>query len=159
MENGLNSSNLYDYADRVESQRALITVLNVFSYGFIVLISLIAAANVFNTISTNISLRRREMAMLKSIGMTQKGFSKMMNFECLLYGVKGLIYGLPVSFVITYWIFKSISNGWETNFFIPWQNVAIAVGSVFAVVFATMIYSMQKIKKDNPIDALKNENL
>lgn len=158
-ENGLNSIGLYDYADSAESNRALITVLNVFSYGFIVLISLIAAANVFNTISTNISLRRREMAMLKSIGMTQKGFNKMMNFECMLYGIKGLIYGLPVSFAVTYWIFRSISNGWETNFFIPWHNVAIAVGNVFAVVFATMLYSMRKIKKDNPIDALKNENL
>lgn len=159
LENDMKLSALHDYADSAEAKEALITVLNVFSYGFIVLISLIAAANVFNTISTNIYLRRRELAMLKSIGMTRKGFRKMMNFECLLYGIKGLIYGLPVSFLITYWIFKSISAGWESRFFIPWQNVAIAVGSVFAVVFATMLYSMQKIKKDNLIDALRNENL
>lgn len=158
-DNGMDASDLYDYADSAESTRALITVVNIFSYGFIILISLIATANVFNTISTNIALRRREMAMLKSIGMTQKGFKKMMNFECLLYGIKGLIYGLPVSFLITYWIYTSVSEGWITDFFIPWYNVAIAVGSVFAVVFATMLYSMRKINKDNPIDALKNENL
>lgn len=28
-----------------------------------------------------------------------------------------------------------------------------------AFVFTTMIYAMNKIKKDNPIDALKNENI
>lgn len=156
---GLNYSMLIDYAAMYESDRAIITVLDVFSYGFIVLISLIAAANVFNTISTNIGLRRREFAMLKSIGMTPKMFKRMMNFECLLYGIKGLLYGIPVSIGITYLIYRSISYGLETGFFIPWYSIVIAVGSVFLVVFATMLYSMDKIRKDNPIDALKAENL
>ena len=156
---GLTTSPLFDYAAMSESEKALITVINIFSYGFIVLISLIAAANVFNTISTNIALRRREFAMLKSIGMTQKMFNRMMNYECLLYGIKGLAYGIPVSIGVTWLIYKSILFGLETGFFIPWYSLVIAVGSVFAVVFATMIYSMQKIKKDNPIDALKDENL
>jgi len=158
-EKGLPTGSLYDLAESAEANRALISVINIFSYGFIVLISLIAAANVFNTISTNIGLRRREFAMLKSIGMTQKGFNKMMNFECLLYGFKGLLYGIPASIGVTYFIYRSILEGWELNFFIPWYSVVIAVGSVFAVVFATMVYSMNKMKKDNPIDALKNENL
>ena len=97
--------------------------------------------------------------MLRSIGMTQKGFNKMMNYECLLYGIKGLMYGIPVSFGVTYLINRSIIEGWETGFFVPWYSVVIAIGSVFAVVFATMIYSMRKIKDDNPIDALRNENI
>lgn len=156
---GLNTSRLFDYASMAESDRAIITVLDVFSYGFIVLISLIAAANVFNTISTNIGLRRHEFAMLKSIGMTKKMFNKMMNYECLLYGLKGLLYGIPVSIGVTYLIYKSILNGLKIGFFIPWYSIVLAVGSVFLVVFATMLYSMDKIKKDNPIDALKAENL
>ncbi len=156
---GLNTSRLFDYAAVLESDRAIITVLDVFSYGFIVLISLIAAANVFNTISTNIGLRRREFAMLKSIGMTQKMFNKMMNYECLLYGIKGLLYGIPASIGVTYLIYRSINFGLQTSFFIPWYSIVLAVGSVFVVVFSTMLYSMDKIKKDNPIDALKDENL
>lgn len=150
---------LSDYAADNEQQRALITVVNVFSYGFIILISLIALANVFNTISTNISLRRREFAMLKSVGMTEGGFNRMMNFECLLYGVKGLLYGLPTSFAVTWLIYRSVQNSVQVGYHVPWYSVAIAIGSVFLVVFATMLYSMDKIKKDNPIDALKNENL
>ena len=123
------------------------------------MISLIAAANVFNTISTNINLRRREFAMLKSIGMTPKAFSKMMDFECLLYGFKGLLYGLPVSFVLTWMIYSAIGPGLEIAFFIPWYSIAIAVGSVFLVVFVTMLYSMKRIQKENTIDTLRNENL
>lgn len=155
----LPAGHITDYAEIAESDRNLVTIVQVFAYGFIVLISLIAAANVFNTISTNISLRRREFAMLKSIGMTGSGFNRMMNFECILYGIKSLMYGLPVSIIVTYFIYRSVSEGFEIDFHLPWKAIIIAVSSVLAVVFATMVYSMSKIKKDNPIDALKNENI
>ena len=158
-ENGLSSRQLFDYAANAETNRNIVTIIRVFAYGFIVLISLIAAANVFNTISTNISLRRREFAMLKSVGMTQKGFRRMMNCECLLYGSKALLLGLPVSCGITYLIYRAVKTAYETSFHLPWAAIGIAVLSVFLVVFATMMYAMRKVKKDNPIDALKNENL
>ena len=158
-ENGLSSRQLFDYAANAETNRNVVTIIRVFAYGFIVLISLIAVANVFNTISTNISLRRREFAMLKSVGMTQKGFRRMMNYECLLYGSKALLLGLPVSCGITYLIYRAVTTAYETSFHLPWAAIGIAVLSVFLVVFATMMYSMSKVKKDNPIDALKNENL
>ena len=158
-ENGLSSRQLFDYAANAETDRNVVTIIRVFAYGFIVLISLIAAANVFNTISTNISLRRREFAMLKSVGMTQKGFRRMMNYECLLYGSKALLLGLPISCGITYLIYRAVTTAYETSFHLPWAAIGIAVLSVFLVVFATMMYSMSKVKKDNPIDALKNENL
>ena len=158
-ENGLSSRQLFDYAANAETNRNVVTIIRVFAYGFIVLISLIAAANVFNTISTNISLRRREFAMLKSVGMTQKGFRRMMNCECLLYGSKALLLGLPVSCGITYLIYRAVTTAYETSFHLPWAAIGIAVLSVFLVVFATMMYAMRKVKKDNPIDALKNENL
>lgn len=159
VENGLSKHYLYDYAEGAEESRTLIMIINVFSYGFIVLISLIAAANVFNTVSTNISLRRREFAMLKSVGMSHKEMNHMMNFECVLYGSRSLLYGLPVSVLITWLIYRVISEGFTTGFYLPWGAVIIAVLSVFLVVFATMMYSMKKIQADNPIDALKNENL
>ncbi len=157
--NSRSADSLYDLSASAEEERAMITVINIFSYGFIILISLIAAANVFNTISTNIMLRKREFAMLRSVGLTPLGFGKMMRFECLLYGCKGLLYGLPASFLVTWLIYRSIANGLEMGFFIPWYSIAIAVGSVFAVVGATMIYSMRRLAKENTIDALKNENL
>ncbi|WP_028514922.1 FtsX-like permease family protein [Ruminococcus flavefaciens] len=158
-ENDKYVGDLYNYAEFAETSRSIIVIVKVFAYGFIVLISLIAAANVFNTITTNINLRRREFAMLKSVGMTSKGMKKMLNFECILYGTKALLYGLPVSAIVTYFIYCSIKKGIDTYFSIPWGAVGIAVLSVFLVVFSTMMYSMSKIKKDNPIDALKNENL
>lgn len=156
---GLAKLRVHDIAAQEEENRNIVTIIQVFAYGFIVLISLIAAANVFNTISTNIALRRREFAMLKSVGMTAKGFNRMMNFECILYGTRALLFGLPVSVGISYLIHLAVSEGYQKDFTLPWVALGIAALSVFLVVFVTMMYSMSKIKKDNPIDALKNENL
>lgn len=158
-ENGLSKNYLYDIRKNMEDNKNLVMIVDVFSYGFIILISLIAAVNVFNTISTNINLRRREFAMLKSVGMSQKEINRMMNFECILYGSRALLYGIPVSIAITWLIYNIVSEGYTAGFYVPFTAIGVAICSVFIVVFATMLYAMRKIKADNLMDALKNENL
>ena len=152
------SGQVYDVREQESSSRNMVTIVNVFSYGFIVLISLIAVANVFNTISTNVALRRREFAMLRSVGMTRGGMNRMMNYECLLYGFRALAFGLPPSALMTLFIYDTVGSSVSSTFQIPWSAVAVAVCSIFVVVFATMLYAMGRIKRENPIDALKNEN-
>ena len=156
---GMDTARLFDQVAEAENMRLLVTAVRVFSYGFILLISLIAAANVFNTISTNVMLRRRELAMLKSIGLGRRGLRRMMNYECLIYGCKALLWGLPAAVGLTWAIWRIIGGVMDRGFYIPWHSAVIAVGSVFAVVFATMLYAMRLIGKDNPVDALKQENL
>ena len=137
----------------------LVTIMNVFAYGFIALITLISAANVFNTITTNVALRRRDYAMLRSMGMTKRGMNRMMNYECLLYGGKALLIGLPIAIALTYIIYRAVGNMTVLPFELPWTAIIIAVVGIFIVVFASMLYQTNKIKQDNPIDALRNENI
>lgn len=155
-----NHISVVDYAADIESIRALVTIAKVMAYGFIILISAIAAANVFNTISTNISLRRREFATLKSVGLTSKGMRKMMTFESILYGVKSLMFSLPVSLGTTYLVYLVASDsGYEMPFYIPWDKFIIAIASVFIIVVLSMVYSIKKVNKENTVDTLRNENI
>lgn len=147
-----------NYDAQKQQNENVLLVFNVLTYGFIVLISLITIANVFNTISTNIQLRRRELAMLRSVGTTQAGFRKMMNFECLFYGLKALLYGLPVSLVIVFLVRAALLQGVYTMFAFPWLSFVVAILCVFLVVFVTMMYAMSKVRRENIVDALKNEN-
>ncbi len=154
-----NNISVTDYASDVEKTRALVTIARVLAFGFIVLISLIAAANVFNTISTNILLRRREIATLKSVGLTKRGMVKMMTFESLLYGLKSLVFSLPVSLGITYLIWIIVSDsGYYMSFYVPWDKFIIAVFSVFIIVAVSMIYSVKKVNRQNTVEALRSEN-
>lgn len=155
----LRPGNLYNNAKFEESHRNLITIINVFSYGFITLISLVAMTNVFNTISTNVMLRTRDFAMLQSVGMTRREMRRMLGFECVLYGTRALLLGIPVSIFLSYLIYDAISYGYPLPFQIPWIPLGIACLSVFLVVFATMAYAARKIGKQQLVEALKNENL
>ncbi len=97
--------------------------------------------------------------MLRSVGMTKGGFNRMMNYECVFYGLKALLFGLPIAFVMNLLIYGSLEGGVDIGFSLPWTHIIISVVSVFLVVFITMMYSMRKVKAENTVDALKNDNL
>jgi len=155
----IGSIYVYDFTAADKANRQFKAFVFVFFYGFVALITAICAANIFNTISTGILLRKREFAMLKSVGMTPEGFNKMINYESLFYGIKALLYGLPVSFGVMYLIYIALSNSFGFAFAIPWGSVLAAVITVFVLVGSTMLYSSSKIKKENIIDVLRTENI
>ena len=154
----MDTSGLYNFGNEIQGRRMIGRIVSVFAYGFILLISLVSITNVFNTISTNVALRRREFAIFKSMGLSNKGVSKILNIECLIYGLKSILIGIPLSIPVTYLVYKITNQAFKIQFSIPWISVLIASVSVFVVVFITMLYASGKIRKDNTIDALRNEN-
>ena len=148
-----------DETESVQLEKSMLFTLDVFTYGFIVLISLIAAANVFNTISTGFLLRRKEFAVLASVGMASGEMRRMLQYECLLYGGKALLYGIPVSLLVTWQIFQVVKSGMDTGFYVPLLSIALAVCSVFVVVFSTMLYARKKLEKENLIDSIRRESV
>jgi putative ABC transport system permease protein len=149
----------WNTAEEEEHNRKLLRVINIGIYGFVILMSLITVANVFNTITTSVHLRRRELAMLKAIGMTSSSLNKMMMFECLFYGIKSLLFALPVSIGVTWLIYNAIMRGVELPFVLPWTAIWIAVAGVFTIVFVTMMYAIGKVKRENTVETLKSEVL
>lgn len=153
-----SSYSIYNIQSEARAQQSINTFLGVFVYGFIILISLICIANIFNTVSTNIALRRREFAMMRSVGMTPKGFNRMIRFESIFYGLKALLFGLPISVLISYGLYQLEQSVIVSAFALPWQSYCFAVLMLLVIVFSTMLYSTHRIKKENIIDALKDEN-
>jgi len=148
---------VYNVFQRRQQSQQMILFMSVFTYGFIALITSISIANIFNTISTSISLRKREFAMLKSVGMTPKGFDKMINYESIFYGLKALLYGLPISVIVMYLIYRALQGTFEYGFTLPWMSIIQVVVAIFLIVSITMLYSIRKIRKENIIDSLKQE--
>lgn len=155
---GTKAMSVINLAEQAKQQYQVMLLMGVFLYGFIILISLICVVNILNTISTNVMLRRKEFAMLRSVGMTPKGFDRMMRLECIFYGMKALLYGLPLSGILSFLLFLSMQDAMEFGFFLPWKPYALSVVLVFAIIFVTMLYSVQKIRRENIVDALKDEN-
>ena len=141
----------------------MFTLIGIFLYGFIIVISLIGITNIFNTITTNMELRRQEFAMLKSIGMTKKEFSRMIRLESIFMGVKSLLFGLPIGMILAALIAFCLSEGniksLGIKYLIPFNGIIISVIAVFLLITCIMGYSMSKINKQNIIETIRNENI
>lgn len=116
-------------------------IISIFLYGFISLITLIGVTNIFNTISTNVALRRREFAMLRSVGLTPGGLNKVLRYESIFYGLKALLYGLPFSMVISLLMYNSVGYTFKFRFVLPWNSILVCIIGVFLITFMTMIKS------------------
>jgi putative ABC transport system permease protein len=147
-----------DYLESFKAMNTIIYVLKVFVYGFIVLITMITIANIINTISTGIALRRKEFAMLKSVGTTPKGFTKMISLESAFYGMKAVIFGIPISLLISFAINKALGEN-TIPFEINWLLYIAVILIVFAIVGMSMFYSVSKLKDDSIIETLKEDIL
>lgn len=147
-----------DYKGGEERQRSLVQIVDVLSYVFLILVALICVCNIFNTISTNIVLRRRDFGMLRSIGMKRSQLRKMLMMECVGYGVNALLVGLPLGCGVSLLVHGIAQKVVVSAYALPVTAMLIAVGCVFAVVFASMIYAATKLRKDHPIEAIRMEN-
>lgn len=157
--NDIHNLDVYDQADSREASRSILFTIRVFSFAFILLISIIAITNIFNTITTNMQIRKREYAMLRSIGMTGKSFKKMLLDECLTYGIRSLVIALPLSVAVTYLIYQIADQSDELSFFIPAGSIIAAMIAIFVIIALSMIYGQRKLAKENLVDALRNETV
>lgn len=150
---------VYNVEKTANMYNAMTLVISIFAYGFIIVISLIGVTNIFNTITTNMRLRSKEFAMLKSIGMTKREFNRMIRLESLFYGVKSLIIGIPLGLLAGLGIFKAFSMNLATDFVVPYTAIAISIVFVFAVVWLIMRFSISKVQKQNIIETIRNDNI
>ena len=169
LENEINNlkktNNLYsklyinNISKYVEENQKIILVISIFLYGFIAVITLIGVTNIFNTITTNMILRSKEFANLKSVGMTTKEFNRMIRLESILYGLKSLLIGIPLGLIGSYCIYNGIAKGLDFGYILPLKSIIIAIIFVFIIVGLTMKYSLNKINKQNIIETIREDNI
>lgn len=148
-----------DFAEQARENNSINLIISIFLYGFVAVISIIGITNVFNTITTNVALRSREFATLRSVGMTDKEFKKMIWYESFLYGTKSLLYGVPVGLGLSYIFYRQFTNILEMSYIVPYQQVIICILFVFIIVCLTMQYAVKKVEKQNIIETIRNENI
>lgn len=154
--NDLDGSWVDDEYLITNQKRTIVFAVQVAVYGFIALMTLITLFNIINTISTGIALRRKEFAMLKSVGTTPKGIKKMIMLESAFYGIKALIFALPISALVCLIINKTLGER-TIPFEINWLMYILVSLAVFLIIGITMIYSVYKLRHDNIIATLKED--
>ena len=151
--------NLTNIDAQMSQINSLFILISIFAYGFIIVIALIGITNIFNTITTNMELRSREFATLKSVGMTSKEFYKMIFSESFFYCFKSLLIGLPIGIGISYLIYLAMTNMQIFKYALPIKGIVVSIAVVFILIFTLMVYSVNKAKNKNIIETIRNENI
>jgi putative ABC transport system permease protein len=148
----------YDVEDikaMLAATRGLGTLMMLFIYGFIALLTLIGLTNVISTISTNVRLRRGEFAALISCGMTREGLGRSLRLESVMCGLRALIIGLPLALAASYFLHTSMVDILTLPYEFPIMAVLISVAAVFAVTIVTMRFSAAKLRSSSLVDAMR----
>ena len=145
--------------ENAQAERSIYLLTSIFLYGFIAVITLIGVTNIFNTITSNLELRQKEFAMLKSVGMTRKEFNRMINLETIFYSIKALIYGIALGSVGSYLVYLATAKKMDYGYHFPLTATIISIVAVFVLVYIIMRYSMNKINKQNIIETIRKDNI
>ena len=141
----------------MKQEQRMLLVVKIFLYGFITVITLIGVTNIFNTITTNMILRSKEFAMLKSVGMSSKEFNKMIRLESIMYGTKSLLIGIPLGILGSYGMYKAFAQGIDLGYTLPLPAIIISI--IFVFIILTIKYSLNKINKQNIIETIRKDNI
>ena len=138
--------------------RLMATTVNTFIYCFAVITGLIAVANVFNTLANALMLRRREFAMLKSIGMGNRAFRCMIAYECASYALRGLVIGFVLAAFATFGLYQAMMLSYSTyEFTLPWLQVGVSVAVVAAVILMSVAYALRRTRAASVVEALRED--
>lgn len=150
---------VHNLEEECRQKEQLVMLVGIFLYGFITAVSLIGITSIFNTITTNMELRKQEFAMLKSVGMTTKEFNRMIRLETLFMGIKSLLFGLPIGIALSYAIYYYLAARTGLLYKLPIIAILISVIAVFVLISLIMRYSVKKIGKQSTIETISNENI
>lgn len=154
------SYNYVNLKEELKLMRNLVFCIKLLVYVFITLVTLIGVTSVFNTINTSIHLRRKEFAMLRSMGLSSHGFNKILLFESLFFGLKSLLYALPVSFGVIYLLYQSFKGMTDFDMIlIPYDSILLVIVGVFIIIIISTVYATRKIRKENILEAIREENI
>ena len=153
------SFDIENISELAKQINTIIIIFSIFVYGFIIVVTLIGVTSVFNTINSNMELRKREFATLKSIGMTKREFNRMILLESIFYSMKSLFFGIILGLAGSYLVYKAFSGSMDFGYILPVKSIIISIVFIIVLVYTIMKYSLSKTNKQNIIETIRKENI
>ena len=154
----IENTHVYNAEQERQSSNRMVLVLEIFLYGFIIVIVLIGVTNVINTISTSMKIRSREFAMLRSVGMTKKEFRRMMRTEGVIYTMKSVLLGIPAGLGLSWLVYLAVRTRYDYGYILPGLPILIAVLGVGLIVGLIMWVAERRALKQNIIETIRKQN-
>lgn len=149
------STRVYRVDDYAKVMNIAIMIACVFLYSFVIMLGVIGMINVISTMSTSITMRAREFAVLQSIGMTRDELEKMLSIESFLCAGKALLYGFPIGMLMLMVLNFAMIQIMPIGISVPWGAIMLVFLAVFLVIWVTIHVSSRKMKDQNIIETIR----
>ena len=150
------------YTVRIARTDAMIKMLNIaivlaeiVMYGFVILLILMGFTSVISTLTTNIRIRSREFAVLKSVGMTNKSLCRMLYSESIFCVLNALVPGVILGIAIPFLINLSIRKAFPVLYHIPWAALFGGIFVLIGIVFFITRTEIHKLRDKSIIDEIR----
>lgn len=149
---GIYINNELEYRDTMVNN---FQVIDAFVKIFLAIVMIVSVVNLFSAIIASITKRKKELAVLSSIGMEEKSIKKMLYLENLFV----YIFALAISVIATILIAVGMKFAFKFDeFAIPIAEFAI-IGAAYAVlIFVATAVAIKFVLKGNIIENIKNDN-
>jgi putative ABC transport system permease protein len=144
-----------DWHARIQAQKSTKKVVDICVNSFIAFLALISAINIFNTIYSSMLIRKKDFLVLKSLGASNKKLNKIMNLECLFYGINAVIFGVFISIWILYVLYIRMVETSLLAFEIPILNIIICIIALYLLIYLALNKAKKQIDKDEIIEITK----
>lgn len=139
--------------DKIIQNASLIAV-----YGIAIMFAIIGIFNAVSTITNNLTIHKREYAMLRSVGLTPKGLNKILSLEGILFALLPIVVSIPLVIIICWFTLRLLVITWHEFFAVmPVVAISIYIGSVLLAIVLAYSLASRKVKHGNIMEAIKNE--
>ena len=154
---GLSPARLTNVVAQEAATQSSSAMTQVFLWAFAAIVTLIALTGAFNAMYTSVTLRRRELAMLRSCGLTRSGTRAELLCECALYTGRVALWSVPAALLVSlamWWALGSTMLG--APYVVPW-GVVPALVIVLAVTLLAGLLALRHARADDLVAILRTE--
>ncbi len=127
---------------------------------FVILTSVICMLNLYNSVRGRISGKRKEFAILRSVGMTERQMYKMLCMEAGGILLRSVGIAVLVSTPLILFVDRMILSLWgNVGVGFPWGVYALAIVLAAAAVFGMTLFSYRMEKKENILVDIRTESV
>lgn len=135
-------------------------IIDLVAVCFVVFASVICLLNLFNSIRGRAETRKREIAMLRSVGMEQKQIDKMLWYENLRLFSKGVVWATLLSLPMLYGMRKVLQLYFgQVKLAVPWQMYVLAIAIAGISIFSISKYCYRTKKDGNILEEIRKETM
>lgn len=149
--------NYIDMTDQVKEINTFYNQMEFFVYCFIIAITIISVVNIFNTISTNLLLRRKEFSTMKAIGMTKKQLRKSIILEGTLYGIIAAIFGGIISIGLLYFLIKIGGGLIDVEYHFGFGAFILSIIVAILITYISTLVPLRKISKTTIVEGISGD--